>query len=126
MRDLFKVFILIFMTSFIFSCGSPDLGNDSVVLDGPILETVGKDGEFEFNGAVINISSEPVKSVFIVIMLKDENGDIVEVNSVSLLGEYEDSVLLPSESALFTVSFKKDPNSVLTKEVEIYYDEVDL
>lgn len=119
------IFLLLFLTAPIVmtGCGSPNTNGGAVVLDGPILETVAKTGDFEFNGAVINISNEPVSSVFVVILLKDENGETIEANSVSLLSESEDIMLMPGESAFFTVNFKTDPSSALNKDVEIYYDE---
>lgn len=104
-----------------YSCGVPGSGNDAVVLDGPILEGVGKDGSIEFNGAVMNASADPVKNVFVVIILKDENGKIIEANSINVLGD-EQNVLLPSESSFFTVTFDSEHTNVHTKEVEIYYD----
>lgn len=120
-----SIVLLMLISVFFVGCGSSDSTN-TVVLDGPILETVGRDGDFEFNGAVINISSEPVRSVFVVIILEDENGEIIEANSISVLGDDENSVLLPSESVLFSVSFKTDPSLAHSKDVEIYFDEQEI
>lgn len=127
MKMKWAIFLLLFIISagLLTSCGSPDSSGGAVVLEGPILETFAKTGEFEFNGAVINISNEPVTSVFVVILLKDENGETIEANSVSVLGQSEDIMLMPGESAFFTVSFKTDPSTSVNKEVEIYYDEAE-
>lgn len=112
------IILIVFVS---YSCGVPETGNDAVVLDGPILEGVGKDGNIEFNGAVMNASPDPVKNVYVVIILKDENGKIIEANSINVLGD-EQNVLLPSESSFFTVTFDSEHANVHTKEVEIYYD----
>ena len=127
MKMKWATFLLMFFISVatLTGCGSPGGDEGAVALDGPILETVAKTGDFEFNGAVINVSNEPVSSVFVVILLKDENDEVIEANSVSVLGESEDLVLMPGESAFFTVNFKTDPSSALNKDVEIYYDESD-
>lgn len=125
MKKLLAVLIIsVLISGSIIGCGDPGGGNfGAVALDGPILETVSRTGEFEFNGAVINISAEPVSSVFVVIILKDENGEIIEANSVSVLGESEEILLMPSESAFFTITFLTDPSTAFMKEVEIFYDE---
>ena len=124
MKMKWAIFLILFLSvGVITGCGSPGNNEGAVVLDGPILETVAKTGDFEFNGAVINISNEPVSSVFVVILLKDGNGETIEANSVSVLGESEDLLLMPDESAFFTVNFRTDPSTALNKEVEIYYDE---
>ena len=125
MNRLIVAFLIIFTFGLITGCGGPGENDGAVVLDGPILETVAKTGEFEFNGAVINISNDPVSSVYVVILLKDESGDTIEASSVSVLGEDEDIKLMPGESAFFTVNFTTDPSAALNKEVEIYYDEAD-
>lgn len=122
-----KLFFIPFIVLFVFlsySCGVPESDNSAVVLDGPILEGVGKDGNVEFNGAVMNASPEAVKNVYVVIILKDENGKIIEANSVNVIGG-EHNVLLPSESRFFTVTFSSDHDNVHTKEVELYYDNID-
>ena len=124
MKKLLSIFfILIALAGFISGCGDPAGEGGAIALDGPILETMAKTGEFEFNGAVVNISNEPVSSIYMVILLKDEAGEIIEANSTSVLGESEDLVLMPGESAFFTVTFQTDPSIALTKDVEIYYDE---
>ena len=122
-RLIFTFFIIAALSGFLSGCGAPAGDGGAVALDGPIRETMAKTGEFEFNGAVINISDQPVSSIYVVIILKDEAGEIIEANSVSVLGESEDLVLMPGESAFFTVTFQSDPSSALNKDVEIYYDE---
>ena len=122
MKKLIIISIFLLSTALLTACGDPGTNEGAVVLDGPILETVAKTGEFEFNGAVINMSDEPVTSVFVVILLKDENDDTIEASSVAVLGEAEDIMLMPGESAFFTVHFKTDPSTAINKEVEIYYD----
>lgn len=117
---------LVFALITIFTgCGGPGSDGGIVVLDGPVLETVGQNGDFEFNGVVTNISTEPVKSVFVVVLLKDENGNVIEANSVSISGDSEENVIFPSESAFFKVSFQTDPTTVFSKDVEIYFDEIE-
>jgi len=125
MRRYIPVLIIsILLSAFLIGCDSAGDGNgDAVRLDGPILETIARTGVFEFNGAVINISNEPVSSIFVLIILKDETGETIEVNSVSVLGESEELLLMPSESAFFTITFETDPSTIFSKEVEIYYDE---
>lgn len=124
MRKFLPVFILSLMLSaFLLGCDSGSDNGGAVGLDGPILETVSRTGEYEFNGAVINISDEPVSSVFVLIHLIDENGVTIESKSVNVLGESEDILLMPSESAFFSIIFETDPSTTFTKEVEIFYDE---
>ncbi len=83
---LFPIFLLLFVI--IAGCDSPEK-NGVVELDGPILESIDADGNLEFNGAVINTSDQPVRSVYVVIVLKDKSGNIMEANSVSLRRGYE-------------------------------------
>ncbi len=124
MRRYIPVLIIsILLSAFLIGCDNAGDNGDAVVLDGPILETIARTGVFEFNGAVINISNEPVSSIFVLIILKDETGETIEVNSVSVLGESEELLLMPSESAFFTITFETDPSTIFSKEVEIYYDE---
>ena len=124
MRRYIPLLILSILLSFsLAACDGVGEDGGAVVLDGPILETVARTGQFEFNGAVINISNEPVSSIFVLIILRDETGETIEANSVSVLGESEELILLPSESAFFTITFETDPSTIFSKEVEIYYDE---
>ena len=125
MKRLIVLLAFLLSAGVLSGCDSLSSDEEFVVLDGPILETVAKTGEFEFNGAVTNISNKPVTSVFVVILLKDEDGEIIETNSVGVIGESEDIMLMPGESEFFTLDFKTDPSTALSKEVEIYYDEPD-
>jgi len=113
------------LSGFFVGCANTGGNNDAVALDGPILETISGTGEFEFNGVVINISDEPVSSIFVIIELKDENGVTIEANSVSVFGESEELLLMPSESAFFTINFQTDPSTTFSKDVEIFYDEIE-
>lgn len=122
-----KLILLPFLTVvvlFIYSCGVPEAGSGAISLDGPILESVNRDGSLEFNGAVINTSPEPVKNVFVVIILKDVNGNIIEANSVNVHGDNEDFEIYPNQRSFFTVTFDSAYTNVHTKDVEIYYDYV--
>ena len=103
-------------------CGTPN-ENSTVVLDGPILESVDRNGNLEFNGAVINNGDEPVGSVYVVIILKDQDGNILEANSVSVFEEGSGFLLFPSERAFFSVTLEADSTNVFSKEVEIYYED---
>jgi len=126
MRSLLTIFILsVMLSGFFVGCANTGGNNDAVALDGPILETISGTGEFEFNGVVINISDEPVSSIFVLIELKDENGVTIEANSVSVFGESEELLLMPSESAFFTINFQTDPSTTFSKDVEIFYDEIE-
>lgn len=114
------VLLLLFILTVLGCDGSVER---SVILDGPIMETVTETGELEYNGALINISDKAVSSVFVVIILKDENGEVVEIKSIGIDDEFESANLVPGESVFFTLSFDVNPDMVVTKEVEIYYDE---
>jgi hypothetical protein len=117
------VFAVILLMVFAFlACDSPN-DNGVVAQDGPILESIDGDGNLEFNGAVINTGESPVKSVYVVIILKDQNGNVIEANSVSVSGDDPNALLYPSERAFFNMSVASDPNRVFSKEVEIYYED---
>ena len=94
-----------------------------VGLDGPILESIDSNGMLEFNGAVINNGDAPVQSVYVVIVLKDADGNIIEANSISLFEEGSDALLYPMEREFFHVSLTTDSNRVFSKDVEIYYED---
>lgn len=116
------LFLVIAIMLFAWGCDSPS--DDGVVgLDGPILESVDSNGLIEFNGAVINNGDVPVQSVYVVIVLKDENGNILEANSISLFEEGSDDLLYPLERVFFNVSVTADPSRVFSKDVEIYYED---
>lgn len=119
-RLVMAVFLLVFIAAL--GCDSPN-GDGVVQLDGPILESMDADGNMEFNGAVINTGNTAVKSVYVVIVLKDQEGNVIEANSVSIFDEDPNALLYPSERAFFSLSVGSDPNRVFSKEVEVYYDE---
>ena len=120
-----KKYILLIITVLlmVWGCDSPE-NDGAVALDGPILESVDSNGILEFNGAVINTGNTPVQSIYVVIVLKDENGDIIEANSTSIFEEGSGDLLYPSESVFFNVSVDSDPNRVFSKDVEIYYEDL--
>lgn len=120
-----KKYILLIITVLLMAWGCDSPENDgAVALDGPILESVDSDGILEFNGAVINTGDTPVQSIYVVIILKDENGNIIEANSTSIFEEGSGDLLYPSESVFFNVSVDSDPNRVFSKDVEIYYEDL--
>ncbi len=120
-----KKIILIFVLSFlIYGCLDSD-DNSVVELDGPILESVNEEGNIEFNGSVTNIGDQPVESVFIVIVVKDENGNIIEANSTPLFDNGNEDILFPQQREFFTVTLNSNPGNVFSKEVEIFYDILD-
>ncbi len=118
-----KYFLIIFAIMFFaWGCDSPD-DNGVVGLDGPILESIDSNGMLEFNGAVINNGDAPVQSVYVVIVLKDADGNIIEANSISLFEEGSDALLYPMEREFFNVSLTTDSKRVFSKDVEIYYED---
>ncbi len=120
-----KKYIIIFLAIVLFAWGCDSPGDDgTVALDGPILESVNSEGLFQFNGAVINNGPDPVQSVYVVIVLKDEDGNILEANSISIFEEGTDELLYPYERAFFSVSVNADPTRVFSKDVEIYYEDL--
>lgn len=118
-----KKYILLIIAALLigWGCDSPQ-DDGSVALDGPILESLSSEGVLEFNGAVINIGDDPVQSVYVVIVLMDQDGNIIEANSTSLFEEGSSDFLYPSERVFFNVSVESDPNRVFSKDVEIYYE----
>ncbi|KAB2835235.1 MAG: hypothetical protein F9K51_00555 [Candidatus Dadabacteria bacterium] len=119
-RLILAAFLVVFIAAL--GCDSPN-GNGVVQLDGPILESMDADGNLEFNGAVINTGDTAVKSVYVVIVLKDQEGNVVEANSVSIFDEDPNALLYLSERAFFSLSVSSDPNRVFSKEVEVYYED---
>lgn len=117
------IFIIITVLLMAWGCDSPE-NDGAVALDGPILESVDSNGILEFNGAVINTGNTPVQSIYVVIVLMDENGNIIEANSTSIFEEGSGDLLYPSESVFFNVSVDLDPNRVFSKDVEIYYEDL--
>ncbi len=121
MKRILPVFIMLFVLSLLVGCADSD-GSGVVQLDGPIMEGINRDGNLEFNGAVVNTGEEPVKSVVVVIILKDEQGRIVEALSVPVSGDSPDEVISPMERAFFTVTASVDPTSIFSREVEIFFE----
>lgn len=119
-RLVLAAFLVVFIAAL--GCDSPN-GDGVVQLDGPILESMDADGNLEFNGAVINTGDAAVKSVYVVIVLKDQDGNVIEANSVSIFDEDPNALLYPSERAFFSLSVSSDPNRVFSKEVEVYYED---
>ena len=117
------IFIIITVLLMAWGCDSPE-NDGAVALDGPILESVDSNGILEFNGAVINTGNTPVQSIYVVIVLMDEDGNIIEANSTSIFEEGSGDLLYPSESVFFNVSVDLDPNRVFSKDVEIYYEDL--
>lgn len=117
------IFLIIAVLIIAWGCDSPQ-DDGAVALDGPILESVDRDGVLEFNGVVVNNGGTPVQSVYVVIVLKDENGNIIEANSTSLFEEGSGDLLYPSERVFFNVSVDVAPNRVFSKDVEIYYEDL--
>ncbi|MEE8043876.1 MAG: FxLYD domain-containing protein [Thermodesulfobacteriota bacterium] len=117
------IFIIITVLLMAWGCDSPE-NDGAVALDGPILESVDSNGILEFNGAVINTGDTPVQSIYVVIVLMDESGNIIEANSTSIFEEGSGDLLYPSESVFFNVSVDSDPNRVFSKDVEIYYEDL--
>lgn len=119
-----KKYILLLITVLFLAwgCDSPQ-DDGAVALDGPILESLNSEGALEFNGAVINTGDNPVQSIYVVIVLKDESGNIIEANSTSLFEEGSGDLLYPTERVFFNVSVDSDPNRVFSKDVEIYYED---
>jgi len=62
---------------------------------------------------------------FVVIILKDESGNIIEANSTPLFEDGNDLILYPQQREFFTLSLDSDSDKVFSKEVEIYYDVFD-
>ncbi|MGQ0793457.1 MAG: FxLYD domain-containing protein [Deltaproteobacteria bacterium] len=117
---ILSVFISFFM---LLGCVAPSDG-DVVALDGPMLESIARDGSLEFNGVVVNTGDRPVRSVYVVVILKDEKGKIIDAASVPVLGESAEAVMLPNDRIFFTILAKVDPSKIASKEVEIYSDGV--
>lgn len=115
----FLILLLLIVSSLFWACGDPSQ-TSSVTLDGPILESMNKDGKLEFNGVVVNSSDKTVRSIYVVMILKDNNGKIIEATSTPVLGEDPKNTLQPSERAFFTISAKSDPKRVVSRDVEIY------
>ncbi|MYH40133.1 MAG: hypothetical protein F4154_04175 [Candidatus Dadabacteria bacterium] len=91
----------------------------AVELDGPVLETENFDGSVDFNGAVVNTANFPVQSVYVVIFVKDSDGNALAATSALV---EEGDILDPAQSFFFTASFDNLPPEAHSREVQIYYD----
>ncbi len=60
--------------------------------------------------------------MFVVIILKDESGNVIEANSTPLFEDGNEQILYPLQREFFTLSLNADSDRVFSKEVEIYYD----
>lgn len=118
-----KLLIAFFIALFMFGCA--DSNNDGLVqLDGPILEGINSEGVLEFAGAVVNNSDTSVKSVFVLIILKDKEGNIIEATSIPVTADDESDVIFPSERVFFAASIDTDSRRIFFKDVEIFFEEV--
>lgn len=93
-----------------------------VQLDGPILESINPEGNLEFNGSVVNDGGTPVQSVFVLITLKDGDGNIVGANSVQVGEDEPDGLLFPGERKFFSITMNSVPSEVVSKDVEVFFD----
>jgi hypothetical protein len=123
-----KLISLLILTSLlmimIWGCAASN--EDGVVaLDGPILESINQDGNLQFNGSVVNNGDSPVHSLFVLITLMDNRGNVVGANSVQVGDLEKDDVLFPGERKFFSVTVNSDPSEVVTKNVEIFSDPVE-
>ncbi len=117
MKKRFLITSLFFLAAFVLaSCTAEE---SAVELDGPVLQTENFDGSVDFNGAVVNTANFPVQSVYVVIFIKDSDGNALAATS-ALVEEGER--LDPTESFFFTASFDNLPAEAHSREVQIYYD----
>ncbi len=120
MKKAFQIKLFALAVFFLVSCAAED---ESVVkLDGPVLQTENSNGSVDFNGAILNTADFPVHSVYVVIFVKDSDGNALAATSV-LVGEGD--ILDPEESSFFTASFDSLPPGTHSREVQIYYDLVE-
>ncbi|MDA2921042.1 FxLYD domain-containing protein [Desulfobacterota bacterium AH_259_B03_O07] len=103
------------------ACADAD-EDGSVKLSGPILESISPEGNLEFNGSVVNDGGTPVQLVFVLITLKDENGDVVGANSVQVGEDDPDGLLFPGERKFFSITMTSVPSEVVSKDVEVFFD----
>ena len=116
MKKSFLIISFVFGVLFLAACVAEE---SAVELDGPVLETENFDGSVDFNGAVVNTADFPVQSVYVVIFIKDSDGNAVGVTSALV---EEGDILDPTESFFFTASFDSLPPEAHSREVQIYYD----
>ena len=127
MKKIISLIILSFLqTMLIWGCAGPNEGG-AVVLDGPILESINPDGNLQFNGSVVNNGDSPVHSVFVLITLTDDRGNVVGANSVQVGDVEKDDVLFQGDRKFFSVivTVNTDPSEVVSKNVEIFFDPVE-
>ena len=117
MRKLFLIMSFVLAAFFLTACVTED--ESAVDLDGPVLETENFDGGVDFNGAVVNTADFPVQSVYVVIFIKDSDGNALAATSALV---EEGDILDPAESFFFTASFDSLPPEAHSREVQIYYD----
>lgn len=117
MRKLFLIMSFVLAAFFLTACVGE--GESAVELDGPVLETENFDGSVDFNGAVVNTADFPVQSVYVVIFIKDSDGNALAATSALV---EEGDILDPAESFFFTASFDNLPPEAHSREVQIYYD----
>jgi hypothetical protein len=123
-----KLISLLILTSLlmimIWGCAASN--EDGVVaLDGPILESINQDGNLQFNGSVVNNGDSAVHSVFVLITLMDNRGNVVGADSVQVGDLEKDDVLFPGERKFFSATVNPDPSELVTKNVEIFSDPVE-
>ena len=119
MKKGFLITLFASLALFLAACIAEE---SAVAPDGPVLETENFDGSVDFNGAVVNTANFPVQSVYVVIFIKDSDGNTLAATS-TLVEEGER--LDPAESFFFTASFDELPPEAHSREVQIYYDLVE-
>ena len=120
MKKSFLITLFAFLSLFLAACVAED--ESAVELDGPVLQTENFDGSVDFNGAIVNTANFPVQSVYVVIFMKDSDGNSLAVTSALV---EEGDTLDPSGSFFFTASFDNLPQEVHSREVQIYYELVE-
>jgi len=119
-KSLIIAFILVLSAFSYIGCADPEQGG-LVILEGPTMVSINSEGKLEFNGALVNTGVDPVNSIYVVIVIKDEGGNVIEINSTQI-SENEFDILYPAESTFFSITVNSDSADVYSKEVEIYYD----
>ncbi len=114
-----KGFLITLFASLVLFLAACTAEESAVELDGPVLQTENFDGGVDFNGAIVNTADFPVQSVYVVIFIKDSDGNALAVTSALV---EEGDRIDPSESFFFTASFDNLPPEAHSREVQIYYD----
>lgn len=120
-KAIYLVILSSLLAMVIWGCASPT-EDGTVALDGPILESINPDGNLQFNGSVVNNGDIPVHSVFVLITLMDDKGNVVGADSVQVGDAEQDDVFYPGDRKFFSVTVNADPSQVVTKNVEIFSD----